>query len=116
MIGISYRGKETKRLVKLAEHLPTGSGINLTWECEDKDLYAKCENSFQVMNRHGFYVGWADFSIIVPWPHLLLWRLHFHGKQPQYLNQRYGIREYLDDVIHTVGIRPYYLEILAERK
>ena len=51
------------------------------------------------MNEGGYYDGWADFSVIVPIKNPEDFRLHFHGQRFQYLNQKYLLREYLEDEI-----------------
>lgn len=84
----------------LEEKLPSGSGINCHWEIEEKQGYYKCSNSFQVMNEVGMYIGWSDFSLIVPFKNPTDFRLHFHGKQSQALNQYYQLREYLEDTFY----------------
>lgn len=83
----------------LLERLPSGSGFNCDWDIEEKHGYYKCNSSFQVMNEVGFYVGFADFSVIVPFKNPTNFKLHFHGKRSQYLNQYFQLREYLEDTI-----------------
>jgi len=84
---------------KIVKALPHGAGINSTWQISDKGSYLKCECSYQVMNCDGYYVGWADFSVIVPGKDPLDFRLHFHGDCAQNFNKTYQLREYLEDTI-----------------
>ncbi|MHA1372523.1 MAG: hypothetical protein ACTSRA_22720 [Promethearchaeota archaeon] len=85
---------------KLFTYIPHGSGIDGNWEITDKGKYFKCENSFHCMDEYGFYEGYADFSLIIPKKKPLDFRLHFHGKYSQYLNYKYGLRNYLEELFH----------------
>ena len=82
---------------KLKEILPHGSGIDCTWEIEDKGKYFKASNSYHCMNETGYYVGYADFSLIIPKKDWKNFRLHFHGNYSHYLNYRFMLRNYLED-------------------
>lgn len=93
-----------ERLERMLSH---GSGIDCAWGIEDKGSYFKACNSYHAMNEWGMYDGYADFSLIIPKADPLEFRLHFHGNRAQYLNQRYMLREYLEDVfaydLHAFG-------------
>ncbi len=92
--------------------LPHGSGINSDWNIKDKGQYFKCENSFHCMDDFGYYVGYSDFSIIIDKKLELInsgfpkerqfWsinsRLHFHGQSSKNLNNKYMLRDYLEDI------------------
>ena len=80
---------------KLNEILPHGSGIDCDWVFNEQKNYWKCENAFHCMDENGFYVGYADFSIIIPKKKPLDFRLHFHGARAHYLNNRNMLRDYL---------------------
>lgn len=83
-------------------NLPHGSGINYDWYCEKhKDGKIVCFNRFDVMNEHGFYIGAATFSICWYLASEKNFRLQFHGRRAQYLNQYYNLREYLEDTIYN---------------
>lgn len=84
----------------LHSDLPHGSGIDCKWEIEDMGKYFKCLNSFHCMNEHGMYCGYADFTLIIPKKNPLEFRLHFNGKDSAYLNERYMLRDYLEDTFH----------------
>ena len=88
---------------KLFENLPHGSGIDYTWIIYDKRNYWKLENSFHVMNEYGFYVGIADFSVIIDKKRkndkYTYFRIHFHGKHSHHLARKYWLRDYLEDVL-----------------
>lgn len=57
-------------------------------------------NSFHCMDEHGFYSGWADFSVIFPNNKPLdEYRIVFHGVTSQRLQKKYDIKEHLDQVI-----------------
>ena len=89
-------------------YMPKGSGFNFDWHVEYKRSYFKVTSSYHVMNGNGFYVGWADFSVIIPVNDPLDFRLHFHGSYSQYLNKQYLLREYIEDSIY------YQLEKMLE--
>lgn len=96
------------------DNLPHGSGIDCNWFVEDKGSYFKCTNSYYCMNENGMYCGFADFTLIVykqpydfnarynsKFNFVPKWnydfKLHFNGAYSQYLNQRYCLREYLEE-------------------
>jgi hypothetical protein len=86
----------------LLKALPHGSGINNTWEIEEHKNKFECKNSYQVMNEAGFYIGWADFTVIVPKTENFydMFTLHFNGSAAQRFAQRYFLREYLEEEIY----------------
>lgn len=85
----------------LLEMLPHGSGINCDWRfwwLKNNSLV--CSNSYHCMNEHGYYDGYADFSIkISPLKSLHSFKLQFHGKTAHAKNKQYQLREYLEDTI-----------------
>ena len=95
-----YVVADSKRGEDIGETLSHGSGINSEWIITDKGSYLKCVNSYHAMNEDGYYVGHASFSVIIPIKDPLSFRLNFHGSFAQYLNKFYGLRDYLEDVIH----------------
>jgi hypothetical protein len=52
------------------------------------------------MNSDGYYMGWADFSVYIPFKSPLDFTLHFHGNLAARYNERYGLREYLEETIY----------------
>jgi len=102
----------------LQDILPHGSGIDCTWEIEDKGKYFKASNSFHCMNENGYYVGYSDFSLIIPKKGWENFRLHFHGKYSHYLNSRFMLRDYLEDsfafVLSDFSLKHYREESLKE--
>ncbi len=46
-------------------NLPSGSGFDCEWELTEYSGYTKCVSAFHVMNEHGYYDGYVDFSVIV---------------------------------------------------
>ena len=86
-------------------HLPHGSGIDGDWHIEVNLEKAKvrCYNFFHCMNESGMYDGYADFVVIFDWStkeedfELPFIELHFRGKEAQYLNRKYMLRDYLED-------------------
>lgn len=84
----------------LLDVLPHGSGIDLKWRfyANEQNIYAY--NAWHCMNEHGYYDGWADFSIVFPQNSTNLrddFALHFHGDIAQRKNKQYMLREYLED-------------------
>jgi len=91
----------TEQEQDIIENLPHGSGINCDWHIE-KNTRGKivAHNSYQVMSEHGFYIGYADFSIRWMPGQEKEFRLMFHSQRAQYLARYYGLREYLDDTFY----------------
>lgn len=87
---------------KLADILPTGSGIDCNWSfTEQKNGNILAHNSFHCMNEYGFYDGWADFTIIFKKDAPLVdFVLQFNGKVAQYKNKRYMLRDCLEEFIY----------------
>jgi hypothetical protein len=52
------------------------------------------------VNNNGYYVGWADFSVIIPLDNPLDFRLHFHGMNSRNLNTRYSLRDYMEETLY----------------
>ena len=87
-----------KRIIDAPPH---GIGINYTWTWQYKPGKLVFHNGFDCMNDAGFYCGVADFSIIIRMNEPIGdFRLMFHGKRAAYLNDRFYLREYLEQVIH----------------
>ncbi len=87
---------------KLADILPTGSGINCNWSfTEQKNGNILAHNSFQCMDECGGYDGFADFTVIFKKNAPLAdFVLQFNGKTAQYKNKRYMLRDYLEETIY----------------
>ena len=85
----------------MIEMLPWGSGINAEWYFETTKDGKKliCENLFETLNEGGYVDGDAHFRLIVPRDDPDSFRLEFIGKQSQYLNTKYMLRDYLEDTI-----------------
>jgi len=88
---------------ELIQALPHGSGIDLDWDAEVNTAgKVVCSNSYHCMDDVGGYCGWADFSIRWNPGDFGNFRLMFHGQWAQYLNNRYGLRDYLEEtILHT---------------
>ena len=87
---------------KLADILPTGSGIDCNWTfTEQKSGNILAHSSFHCMDEHGGYDGWADFTVIFKKNAPLAdFVLQFNGKTAQYKNRRYMLRDYLEATIY----------------
>jgi len=84
---------------ELKDKLPHGSGINGDWDIsENADTFTAC-NFYEPMNENGYYDGIAYFTLIIPKTDMANFELHFNGKDSQYYNRKYALREYLEDTI-----------------
>lgn len=80
-----------------------GAGINQRWSYRESRYGVWLSNSYQVMNEHGAYCGWADFSLFFKWNEPLIpFKLQFNGKGAAYLNRKYALREMLEDRVRSV--------------
>jgi hypothetical protein len=80
--------------------LPHGSGIDCDWiiTIDWKKSRINCKNSYHCMNEYGMYDGFADFTLSIPFDSTENeFSFVFNGKQSQYKNRKYGLREYLED-------------------
>ena len=84
----------------LEDELPHGSGIDCEWSIVDKGKYFRCCNWFHAMDNNGYYIGYSEFSLIIPKKNPREFKLHFHGDYSQYLNRRNMLREYLNDLFY----------------
>ncbi len=86
---------------KIRNSLPHGSVINADWciKWNPRTKKVEANNSYQVMNEDGYYVGWAAFTVKIPMPHWEKFTLQFNGKEAHYLNKKYMLRDYLEDTI-----------------
>lgn len=93
-------------LQEFMESLPHGSGIDSKWNFTLHKDSIRFYNSYHCMNDTGYYVGYADFVIIVPkdaflrgWYRTIAtsFDLQFQGKDSQYLARKHFLRDYLED-------------------
>jgi len=85
----------------LLEDLPHGSGIDCDWHIEKaKSGKIVAHNSYHCMDDMGGYCGYADFSIRWTPGQEKDFRLMFHGREAQYLNTKYMLRDYLEDTFY----------------
>ena len=84
----------------MEEMLSHGSGINGDWYIEtSKDgKKIRCSNLFEAYTEYGYVDGDAYFSLTIPKDNPQEFRLMFHGRQSQYLNTKYMLRDYLEDL------------------
>lgn len=86
---------------RILDSLPYGSGVDCDWTWQASPNKLVFYNSYHCMNEYGGYVGYADFSVTIKLDQPIGdFRLQFHGKYSAYLNARYGLREYLEHLIH----------------
>jgi len=88
--------------------LPHGSGFDCSWDIEQKkngNVYAI--SSFHCMNENGYYDGFADFTVIFKKGQPIAdFVLQFNGKIAQRKNNKYFLREYLEESIYE-SLRQY---------
>jgi len=94
-------GRSRKWVRSLATALPHGSGINGKWEITDMKSYVRAEGTFSPMNEHGFYLAAAPFTVIIRGSPsgTLGFKLHFNGSWSQYMNQRFQLRDSIENKI-----------------
>ena len=86
----------------LTDILPHGSGIDCDWHFDMKNETIRASNSYHVMDGYGSYRGYADFTLAIAVAddgQLEFDRLTFHGRDSQYLNRQYMLRDYLEDTL-----------------
>jgi len=81
------------------DSLPHGSGINGDWNIYEKDGKIIAENYYDTMDEMGFYDRPAYFKLVIDKKNPKDFKLHFTDKTSQYLNQKYMLRNYLEDTI-----------------
>ncbi len=86
----------------LNEVLPHGSGIDCKWEFDyQRNGKVIARNSYHCMDDGGSYCGYADFTLkFSMYKALTAFELEFNGKDSQYLNRKYMLRDYLEDSIY----------------
>jgi len=82
----------------LEKRLPQGSGFSLRG-IEFKKDHIVAHMDYHVMNDTGYYIGYVDFSIRIPYAHPEDFRLVIHGKRSHYLTKKYLLREFIEDTI-----------------
>ena len=99
--------KNADEQINFSKDMPHGSGIDDVWIIEKKHGYFKCCNNYHCMNSDGYYNGWADFSVIIPFNNPENFRVHFHGQRSNHLNTRYGLRDAIESrVMHWIAEWP----------
>lgn len=83
----------------LLENLPHGSGINFAWKVTEKPTYFLAENGFEPITEAGFYDSAAQFEVVIPKAKPTEFKLHFEGALAQRMNQKYQLRDYLEEVL-----------------
>jgi hypothetical protein len=86
----------------LREILPHGSGIDCEWTFNVLlNGKIRASNSYHCMTEHGFYNGYADFTLTFSvYKSLRAFSLSFNGKTAQYLNKKYILRDYLEETVY----------------
>jgi hypothetical protein len=95
--------KDLRLLNYIGDLLPTGSGIDSDWTIKFTSVTRiRCSNSYHCMNDAGYYDGWADFTLLVDIHDPNYFKIQFHGYSAQYKSKKYGLREYLTDLLGEV--------------
>ncbi|HUW46806.1 MAG TPA: hypothetical protein VMW50_13535 [Dehalococcoidia bacterium] len=82
----------------LLNKLPHGSGFDCKWEFTWlKNGKVKAKNYFHCMNEHGYYDGYAPFTLIIDPAKCEDFKLVFNGRTGQNKNRQYMLREYIED-------------------
>lgn len=77
-----------------------GSGINYDWNVEETPTTFRASNSYDTMSESGLYDSAADFTVVFPKGESMgEFRLEFNGQLAQRMNQKYMLRDYLEDTI-----------------
>lgn len=86
---------------KIKESLPDGSGIDCKWYFNliKNNTVLRARNSFHCMNEHGYYDGYADFTLLIPIESPIDFKLQFNGSTAQYKNRKYMLRDMLEDTV-----------------
>lgn len=95
--GVCRIFKEEEK--ELFNTIPHGSGIDGTWQIRKMKSYFKCDCDYHAMNGGGYYDGWAEFSVIIPFKDPENFKLHFHGNHSQQLNSKHCLRECLEQTM-----------------
>jgi hypothetical protein len=110
--------KSTKQFTKqqhetmetfLQMYLPSGSGIDGLWGIEFQRNRVLCRNGWHGMDEHGFYCGWAHFTLIFEYDKPIEdFRLTFAGDNfTQALARKLMLREYLPEICyHSEAVHP----------
>lgn len=92
--GVGQVFKDEEKM--LFNNIPHGSGIDGTWVISKRKGYFKLDGDYHAMDYHGYYNGWAEFSVIIPFKDPENFRLHFHGNHSQQLNSKHCLREAIE--------------------
>jgi len=99
---MNYRFEDT--LLNHFEENLSGSGFNSSWHSPDykgKKGKIRLTQAFECMDQNGYYVGYADFSVYFNPVNWQDFKLEFNGKRSQALNQRFQLREYIEESIYS---------------
>ena len=104
MFGVSSQIDE--KYVGFLEKLPHGSGIDLAWNMRETRKNYYFTNSYHLMDEHGGYRDWQNFSIVIPksdfenGDYSTNWRLEFNWGV-SYWTKRNDLRSYLEDIFSS---------------
>ena len=85
----------------LGNDIPHGSGIDCSYVYTMFDNRLTIENSFHCMNNNGYYDGYIDFKLIIPFDNPADFKLQFTDyKEHRNTIKKYGwsIRDYLESI------------------
>lgn len=108
----SYKHPNSPTLAKVESFTENlhGSGINYKWSIEETKTSFRASNAYDVMNEGGFELGGAEFTVIFPKNESMgEFKFKFNSPWAQRMNQRYMLRDYLEDTIgytlNTLNLR-----------
>lgn len=95
-----------------------GSGINGDWDGKETKDYIRLYNSFDVRNDMGYFVGSADFTVLIPKKKPMNFKIQWGGNAARSLAKRYLLKEYLDDTLADgmrIALKRYPLKMTKKR-
>lgn len=84
----------------LKELLPSGSGFDASYYFFWTKQSLRISSSYHCMNDNGYYDGWADFTMIIPFnKDIGGFKLQFDGKESQAKTRKYYLRDCMENTL-----------------
>lgn len=84
----------------LKELLPSGSGFDTGYDFNWTKQSLRISSSYHCMDDHGYYDGWADFTMIISFnKDIGYFKLQFDGKESQAKARKYCLRDCMENAI-----------------
>lgn len=85
----------------LEELLPSGSGFDTSYDFNWTKQSLRISSSYHCMNYHGYYDGWADFTMIISFnKDIGEFKLQFDGKESQAKARKYCLRDCMENTLY----------------